>query len=126
MTPKEIKNLVKLAFPDYRGRKIRVSADTAPTRLDSYWDGGSRDYWVFVRLHDMEILSAPSNNPVYEAMRPRIMSFLPRGFALIRRSIFCGQEVGVTVWFGNVELLESSEDNHAEQLEYANSLPCFS
>ena len=44
-----IRKIVQAAFPDYSGKKFKLST-SIPSRLDSYWDGGSRDYYAFYHL----------------------------------------------------------------------------
>ena len=50
----------------YSGRKFKISS-SIPSRLDSYWDGGSRDYFYFYQPATGEILQVGSNHPVFEA-----------------------------------------------------------
>jgi len=99
VTRKMVRSIIKAAFPAWKGRKLRLeSAERCPKEIRSFWDEGSRDYFAFVRLHDMSTLQAGSNHPAFEPNRPSGLPFLPEGFALVRHSIFCGKEAGMTVW----------------------------
>lgn len=100
MTTKEI---VKLACPDYNGRKITVGEGPAPKHLDSYWDEGYRTYYHFVRLADKHVDTLHSNHPGFEPGRPRVMkNELPKGYALVCRH-FMGEKQSVSVWMGTGE-----------------------
>lgn len=100
MDNSSLKKIVKLAFPDYKGRKIALATGTLPTQLDSYWDSGCRDYWAFVRLYDHKVLPVHSNHPGFEARQPRTLRSLPVGFALVCRSYSGCAPQRVTVWEG--------------------------
>lgn len=98
----DIKRIVKTAFPDYRGRKIKLTTGTIPQRLDSYWDSGHRDYWAFVRLADMAVLDVHSNHPAFEPNQPRTLRELPAGFALVCRT-YSGVNQYVRVWVSEAQ-----------------------
>ena len=93
----EVDRIIKAAFPDYRGRTIRLEA-TPPGRLDSYWDGGSRDYFAFVELRTGRTLPVHSNHPAFEPGQPSTLRRLPSGLVLVRRSYFCGKDAGFTIY----------------------------
>lgn len=92
-------DIVKIAHPSYHGRKIRLSTTGAPSDLNSWWDGGSRDYYTFVRLSTRTAIAVHSNHPTFESDRPRALpdGRLPRDVALVKRSIFAGKEAGCTI-----------------------------
>jgi len=99
----EVKRVVKAAFPSYNGRKISISTNI-PSRLDSYWDGGSRDYYAFVQLSTLKAVELPTNHPFFEKDKPRDLSALPLGMAIVRHSIFCGKDVGCAVFVNPQDL----------------------
>ena len=92
-----VKTIVAKAFPDYSGRKYRLSTQV-PLRLDSYWDGGSITYYVFYDLATKKVLNVKSNHPFFEANSPRKLSALPLGVLLVAHSIFCGKDMGITIY----------------------------
>lgn len=95
--------LMQAAFPGYRGRTYRIS-DSTPTHLDSYWDGGSRDYFVFIRMADLKTLAVEANHPFYCKDKPRTLKHgLPAGIALVEHSICCGKDCGLTIYFPKAE-----------------------
>ena len=93
----EIKRVCKLAFPEYRGRKFRYDT-RIPTDLSSYWDGGSRNSFAFVELKTGKVAPVQSNHPFFEAGRPSELKSLPAGFVVVEHSIFCGKDMGMTVY----------------------------
>src|SRR5438128_1670670 len=49
-----VKRIASAAFPEYKGRQFKIRVATHSLNCASYWDGGSRSYFVFVRLADMK------------------------------------------------------------------------
>lgn len=98
-------NLIRIAFPNYRGRKFKLSTDIPP-RLDSYWSGGSKDKYVFVELktkrEEVKFLPVANNHPFFKAGMPRKLDKLPVGLVLVKHSIFQGKDMGITI-YGNTE-----------------------
>lgn len=45
-----IRGIVTATFPEYRGRKFRISISDSPLNVRSSWDGGSRSFYCFVNL----------------------------------------------------------------------------
>lgn len=79
----EVRAIVSRAFPEYNGKRFRVEIFQGPMRLDSYWSGGSRDYWTAVRLNDGATATVPENgtpwNPTLEQVEQ-----LPENTALVQ------------------------------------------
>ncbi len=93
----EVQKIIRACFPAYNGKQIKISTDI-PSRLDSYWDGGSRDYFVFYNLTDGKVFPLGSNHPFFEAGKPRDLSTLPAGVLIVKHSIFCGKDHGITIY----------------------------
>ena len=91
------KRIFKLTYPAYRGRtfKIAVYEDDAEHDWNSYWSGGSRDYFTFVKLDTMELMVAPQNGTPFD--RASYHGPLPPGVVAVRHSIFCGKDAGLTI-----------------------------
>ncbi|MGW8177472.1 MAG: hypothetical protein ACWGQW_01560 [bacterium] len=98
-----IRKIIAATFPSYRGKKIKLSTDV-PSRLDSYWDGGSRDYFGFYQLSTGTTYDVDSNHPFFESNRPRHLEKLPPGIVLVKHSIFCGKDMGITIYANNDDL----------------------
>ena len=99
------KDLVRLAFPEYRGRKIYEQIATRPVDVTSFWDGGSRDWFVMIDLRDGRIVKIPQNGTPYDGgrMMPNGVT-VPSWGAIVRRSVIQGQNGGVTVFRGMPEV----------------------
>lgn len=92
-----IKQIVSTCFPSYKGKTIKLSS-SIPTNLNSYWDGGSRNYYVFYELTTGKILPVDSNHPIFERDKPNQLKELPIGILLVKHCIFCGKDLGITIY----------------------------
>lgn len=61
----EVREIGLAAFTSYQGRKFQVESLSGEMTLESYWSGGSRDYWCFV-----ELASLRQTRPVVENGTP--------------------------------------------------------
>ncbi len=93
-----VKRVIQDCFPAYRGRKVRLST-YIPKQIDSYWDGGSRDYFCWYQPTTRKIFHVHSNHPFFEANQPRVINeeTIPEDVLLVEHSIFCGKDVGITI-----------------------------
>lgn len=93
----ELVPIYKTAFPDYNGRKFSVIVTEKSPRVLSYWEEGTRDYWCLIRLIDMKKIHIPQNGSMCE---PEILlpNGLEPGFAVVNHSIFCGKDMGLTLY----------------------------
>jgi hypothetical protein len=94
----EYQTAIARCFPDWKGKKVYTRVGTYPSRLDSYWDGGSRDRFAFFNTVTREVLSVHSNHPWFEADQPNTLRTLPSHILLLCHSIFCGKEGGITIY----------------------------
>ncbi len=98
-----IRPIVRAAFPSYNGTKARIEPFKGPMGVNSYWDGGSRDYFALVRLADCRSMGLPTSHPCFDRrpdgspMGALELRELPQGIALVEHSIFCGRDTGITV-----------------------------
>ena len=60
----QTKLIIATCFPNYTGRKVKVSSGR-PLQINSYWDSGSRDYFVFFDLATSKTFTMPQNHPFY-------------------------------------------------------------
>src|ERR1700692_2461508 len=91
-----IKTLVSKAYPSYRGRKYRLTVSDSPINCASYWDGGSRDYFVFASLATGEVSSQVPAQSAFDKQISGVQDVrLPAGFVCIEHSIFCGKDSGI-------------------------------
>lgn len=94
---KFLRRLALVAFPGYRGRKIRVEIATE-YRLESYWDGGSRRDCRAVNLIDGTVAPpiSAATNPM-NAVAHAVVK-IPAGIAIVEHQIFCGKDAGITIY----------------------------
>jgi len=94
-----VKKIITATFPNYRGRKITISTDIPNYELRSYWDGGSRDYFVFYQPDTGKTWNLGSNHPFFEKDKPApLAEAMPASVCLVRHSIFCGKDCGITIF----------------------------
>ncbi|MCP4262798.1 MAG: hypothetical protein GY774_35615 [Planctomycetes bacterium] len=98
-----MRQIVSATFPDYNGKKFHLST-CIPSRLDSYWSGGSRDYFAFYHLDEHKSFSVHSNHPAFESGQPRNLESLPERILLVMRSYFCGKDSGITIYANECDL----------------------
>jgi hypothetical protein len=65
-------------------------------RLENYWDGGTRSYYVAVRINDGAVSDFGTDNPFMASAHAEVD--LPAGVILVEHTIFCGRDAGITVW----------------------------
>lgn len=93
----DVQRLGRLAFPDYTGRKFQVHVCES-VNIRSCWEGGSRDFFKFVRLHDMFCSAEMPQQSAYDApIRGGDDVKLVPGLVCVEHSIFCGKDTGITI-----------------------------
>jgi hypothetical protein len=95
---KRVKQIIQDCFPNYRGRKVRLT-NHIPTNLNSWWDGGSRTYYAFYQPSSRKVFQVHSNHPFFEANQPRDLNqeSIPDDVLLISHHIFCGKDCGIEI-----------------------------
>lgn len=94
---KTVKAIIRATFPDWKGRKVRAIVATEYKMAD-HWGGGTRD---FVKAYGLE--SGAASEPRVEAQNPmnakaHATVAIPENVVLVEHSIFCGEDVGVTIY----------------------------
>jgi hypothetical protein len=110
--------LCQSAYPAYRGRSYQLQIVDYQLDLRSYWDGGSRSKWAFVKL-DGSATSPPlpDQHPVYDRPVAGLEGVtLPEGTGVVEHAIFCGKDMGLTLCIG--------PKNAARLLPNPEVLPC--
>jgi hypothetical protein len=92
-----IKAIVQACYPDYRGRKFHMAAQLHPLNVASYWDGGSRDYFVFYCLSTEATVPMPAQSAYDKALPAAERVTLPDGILCVEHSYFCGHDGGITI-----------------------------
>ena len=93
-----VKQIIHDCFPEYKGRKIRLT-DHMPSNISSWWDGGTRTYFVFYQPSTRKTFQVHSNHPYFEASQPSSFNpdLLQDDVLLISHTIFCGKDIGITI-----------------------------
>lgn len=93
-----VRALVHSAFPEYKGRKIKVEAQSYPLNVRSYWSGGSISYFCMVRMADCKVMPIPQNGTPFDGgpIAPNGV-WVPRGFAIVEHVLFCGKDLGIRI-----------------------------
>lgn len=81
-----ISTVVKVAFPDYAGRKIGVKYGVKEVCVDSYWDSGRRSYFCAVNLATLETKHAPTLNPMRDKLYTK--TAIPQGFVIVEHAYY--------------------------------------
>ena len=93
-----VRSLVSRAFPAYTGNKFKLAVSDSPINCASYWDGGSRSYFVFANLATGETSSeVPAQSAFARPVAGLDAVSLPDGFVCLEHSIFCGKDSGITI-----------------------------
>lgn len=92
-----VDSIVRASFPSYTGKTVRIQASET-VNCASYWDGGSRDYFVAV---DLGTLRASAPAPTQSGFDRPVQGLdsvpVPVGGAIVEHSIFCGKDMGVRI-----------------------------
>lgn len=96
LTRKQAKPILEATFPEYRGRKIKVEFTDRVTFWDTNWGGGTRNYYKFVHVSGKVATLAPAA-PWMNVVEGH-MVLIPEDVLVVMHSIFCGKDVGVTVY----------------------------
>lgn len=91
-----VKRVIAATFPEYRGRKVKAQYWRGPRRLENYWDGGTRSYYVAIRIEDGAVADFGTDNPFHQSAHEPVD--LPSGVLLIEHVIFCGKDLGLRIW----------------------------
>lgn len=101
----EIKEIALVAFPEYSGRTFQVKSDSqCPKKLTSYWSGGSRNYFAIVKLDTLQTVPIPENGTPFNPEQFNCSNGIPLGFAVVENTIFCGKDLGITIYVNKQNL----------------------
>ena len=97
LTRKQAMPIIKVAAPDYTGRKIKICFADHVTLHDLNWGGGTRSKYTLldeVRGIGRFAVGAPWDRDNPEGQR---IDLAP-GTLVVQHSIFCGADMGLTIW----------------------------
>lgn len=107
-----VDKVVALAFPNYKGRKIKIVYEHYSMSLRSYWSGGHRDYYKLVKLDGMEVRGVPSTHPFFDQQIEGIDNVtVPEGYVVVQHTLSGTQDLGITIHVpGPASLLPAGSD----------------
>jgi hypothetical protein len=93
-----LKAIIAACYPDVKIRKgVSIETQDRPLNVASYWDGGSRDYFVFFCLTTSKVVPVPAQSAFDRPLGGADRVTLPDGIVCVERSYFCGKDVGITL-----------------------------
>jgi len=101
--PSTLLAAVRAAFPEWRGRKLRLEVAERLRMNDAWPDGGTWSDYALARLADGRVSPVPdlvSGGYAPDAMkwyRALASVEIPVGCAVLAHRRFCGRDVGVTI-----------------------------
>lgn len=106
VSKQDIEPLINATFPQYKGRKFRVEAKDKVTLYDLNWGGGSRNQYHAVTLDGRAVGNGEKFNQAAPWRNNAEGSTvdIPQGFAIVEHSIFCGKDVGITVYLNPADM----------------------
>lgn len=93
----DVKKVALAAYPDYQGRKFSVQVTNHPLDVRSYWDGGSRNYYVFLRLDNLKTWEMPQQSMFDKKVNGADSVQLVPGMVCVEHTYFCGKDMGITI-----------------------------
>lgn len=89
--------IAKRAYPDYNGRKFRVEVCEHPLDVRSSWEGGSRNYFTFLRLDTGNTMEVPAQSAFDAQIKGADSVALVPGLVCVEHSYFCGKDMGIRI-----------------------------
>lgn len=114
------RKLAHASFPEYTGRKFKVEVRPEGSHVDvtSYWDGGSRDYYVILNLVTMKSAPVPQNGDAFTARKIAPVT-LHENLCVVNHAIYMGKDMGLTFIISekNAAQLLPANDNNLDKKE---------
>ena len=99
ITNPDVRKIVKATYPTYRGRKIYFNDQVPTYELRSYWDEGSRTYYIFYQPSTGKTWALGTNHPWFERDKPApTCDKMPDDVALVAHHIYSGKDCGITIY----------------------------
>jgi len=121
--------LMRTAYPGYRGRKFKVSTIEGSVNLQSSWQGGSRNYYILIDLATSQTSPVmPAQSQFDTPVKGLDAVTLPPNAGVVEHSIFCGKDMGLTLVIGPnnatqfLPTVETLPEDHQTVLNYTRSL----
>lgn len=93
---REIKKLV-----GYKGRKVHQRDFRPGMSLNSYWSGGSRDYFFYVAVSNFSgsrvVNTVPQNGTPFDKLNLKAET-LEQNVVIVEKSIIGGRDASITIY----------------------------
>lgn len=111
-----VAEILRATYPQYRGRKVELallSPSFVMDFMDSYWDGGSRTYYmaydtvrkVAAPLSGVQHAPWDPQHPCHTRLR---VSDIPDNVLVVKHQIFQGKDCGIQICCKNQPFLPAS------------------
>lgn len=97
VSAKEVQWLTRSAFPT-RKREVRIVVTEHVTFHGTFWDGGSKNEFVAIKLASGNTATLEVGSSPWTAIAEGKTVELQPGFAIVEHSVFCGKEMPLTVY----------------------------
>lgn len=107
---KSVEHIIRGTFPEYRGRTIKVEHRDTVTLYDLNWSGGTRAQYRACTLEGKALGNADKYNMMHPWRNNAEGAQVPiaSGAVLVRHSIFCGKDLGLTIYYNKADALPAS------------------
>jgi hypothetical protein len=111
-----VRRILQATYPSYRGRKVTIVPQRYPLNVRSCWGGGSRDYFVFLRLDTFAVAPMPAQSAFDKPVQGADAVTLPVGIVCVEHSIFCGKDAGIRIHVNPDNLVAMLPENAGRTL----------
>lgn len=95
---RDIAAVLRVSFPEYRGRTYYVLPTETYRFSGTYWDGGSRTYHVGVNLRNGRAVRIADNRaPWVNTLEGQSVTMAP-GVLIVEHVYFCGKDAGIRIY----------------------------
>ncbi len=95
---KEIRWLTDCAFPRYNKRKVNIEVTDKVSFYNTFWDGGSKNEYIAVKLESGETATLDRGSSPWNAVAEGKTVQLEPGVAIVEKPCFCGKDMPLRVY----------------------------
>lgn len=93
---RDAKEIISAVLPQWKGRKVFVVATDSVEMYDTNWSGGTKNTYFGLNRNG-EVRSPYMPHPAFNPFEGAKVTLTP-DVILVEHSIFCGQDLGVTIY----------------------------
>lgn len=102
----EVETIIGATFPGYTGKKVQVESSESVLVHSLNWTGGSRNEYAACSMQGVPTGNASAGNaapPWRNPVEGQSVS-VPQGFALVKHCMFCGKDLGLTIYVNPADM----------------------